>query len=79
VTSVYKPRYIPTRAIPPLPPSFESNFIAGGWRQVERVYGCRDEVILKWIEMCGGEELYAKRREARRQVATAVTPPAGKG
>jgi len=57
-------RYIPTRAIPSLPPGFARHFIEGGWRQVERIYGCRDDVVLKWIDMAGGlADLQERRRE----------------
>lgn len=52
----------PTKAVPDLPPNFARNFIEGGWRRLERVYGCRDDVILSWMEQCGGiEHLRAER------------------
>lgn len=55
-------RLAPTKAVPNLPPHFEQHFIEGGWRRVERVYGCRDEVVLKWIEVCGGMDAMKGKR-----------------
>jgi hypothetical protein len=55
-----QPRYIP-----PCPPEFAQEFIAGGWRRVEMLYNCRTDLLLKWVDMCGGEDLYARRRAAR--------------
>lgn len=54
------------RRIGPPPPEFAEQFILGGWRQVERVYGARTDVILKWIEVNGGlDELQRRRKEAK--------------
>jgi len=56
-----QPRYIG-----PPPPEFADQFILGGWRQVERVYGARTDVILKWIEVNGGlADLQRRRKEAK--------------
>lgn len=61
-------RAAPTKAIPALPPNFEANFLEGGWRMVERVYGCRDDVILAWMAQLGGvEQLQARRREHQQE------------
>jgi hypothetical protein len=57
-------RHPPTKAIPERPPNFERHFIEGGWRQIERMYGCRDDVVLAWMEQCGGLQ---QMRERRRQ------------
>jgi hypothetical protein len=51
------------RQVPSVPPGFVDRFLADGWRGVERVYGCRTDLLLKWIEMSGGAELYQRRRE----------------
>lgn len=61
---------IPLRYIPPCPPEFAEQFVAGGWRRVERIYGARTDLLLKWIEACGGVALYARRREALRAAVT---------
>lgn len=55
------------RPIPPCPEDFEEQFILGGWRQVERVFGARTKLLLKWIDMCGGQELYDKRKAELRE------------
>lgn len=55
------------RHIPPVPPGFADRFLADGWRGIERVYGARTDLLLKWIEMSGGEELYQKRRAHMRE------------
>jgi len=57
---------IQARKIPPCPPLFAETFVKGGWRLVERQYGARTDLLLKWIEMSGGDELYARRMEHRR-------------
>lgn len=56
------PKLPPTKAVPDLPENFAKNFIEGGWRRLERVYGCRDDVILAWMAMCGGLEVMQQRR-----------------
>lgn len=53
----------PTKAVPPVPPHFVEHFVAGGWREVERVYGCRTALMMTWIELCGG---LAKLQQRRR-------------
>lgn len=55
-----------TKGIPPVPPNFVANFISGGWRKIERMYGARDDRLLKWIELSGGLSLYAARRSYMR-------------
>lgn len=53
----------PSRLVPPVPENFVQNFMEGGWRRIERIYGARNDLVRKWIVMCGGErELKAKRR-----------------
>ncbi len=56
----------PTRLIQPAPPEFAEEFVRGGWRRVERLYGARTDTLLKWIEMCGGQELHKRRAETWR-------------
>jgi hypothetical protein len=36
------------------------------------MYGARDDRLLKWIEMSGGDDLYRARLERRRGAAVAV-------
>jgi hypothetical protein len=54
-----------TKALPPVPPNFAENFIRGGWRQIERMYGCRDDRLIKWQILAGGERLNRARTEYR--------------
>lgn len=70
----------PTRATPPVPPHFVRHFVEGGWREVERVYGCRTALMMTWIAMSGGLRslqdrrrayLRARMERARRNVALA--------
>jgi hypothetical protein len=63
-------QFPPPRPIPACPPAFAETFVRGGWREVERQYGARTDLLLKWIEMSGGEDLYARRREHLRQVGS---------
>ena len=51
------------RIVPSCPPEFADEFVRGGWRRVERLYNCRTDLLLKWIEMSGGEELQQRRRD----------------
>lgn len=62
----------PTKGVPPVPPNFARNFVEGGWRKIERLYGARDDRLLKWIELSGGRELYRGRRDHMRGTAVAV-------
>ena len=55
-----------TRTPQPPPPEFANEFLAGGWRRVERLYGARTDVLRKWIEQCGGDDLFARRRAMMR-------------
>ena len=55
-------RFPPTVAPPPLPPKFVQHFIQGGWRELERVYGCRTALLMKWMEMAGGIVVLQERR-----------------
>lgn len=54
------------RQYPPAPPEFADEFIKGGWRRVERLYNARTDMIWKWIEDCGGDELKARRRNRNK-------------
>lgn len=54
------------RAIPPCPPEFGEEFVLGGWRHIEHIYGARTDLLLKWIEMSGGNCLYERRRQYMR-------------
>lgn len=54
---------VPARVVPACPVEFADEFIRGGWRHVERIYNARTDLLLKWIEMSGGPELYQRRRE----------------
>jgi hypothetical protein len=65
MTIAYRPP--PTRVIPPVPPEFPAEFIAGGWRRVERLYGARTDLLLKWVQLSGGQSLYAARAAHMRQ------------
>lgn len=44
-----------TKVIPPAPPEYRANFEKGGWRLVERLYGARTDLHLKWQAMTGCE------------------------
>ena len=48
------------RLVPP-PPEFETVYIEGGWRAVERVFGKRPNVVNRFKHFIGREELEAKR------------------
>lgn len=54
------------RHVPPVPEGFARRFVSGGWREVERIYGARTDLLIKWIEMSGGDELHALRRAHMR-------------
>lgn len=53
---------LPTSTLPPVPPGFRDAFIRGGWRLVERNYGCRTDRLVAWHQLAGGAELDAERR-----------------
>lgn len=53
---------LPHGVIKSPPPEFATEFVAGGWRRVERLYGRR--LISRWVQMCGGDALIAQRRAA---------------
>lgn len=55
------------RHVPPVPPNFGEAFVRGGWREIEEHYGARTDLLLKWIEMSGGESLYERRRQHMRE------------
>jgi hypothetical protein len=41
------------RGVSQPPPEYADNFIKGGWRLVERLYGARTLVHIKWLHICG--------------------------
>lgn len=62
-----------SKNLEPPPPGFRERFIADGWRGIERYYGARTNVTLRWIEECGGlEQLKRERREHYKQKALEV-------
>lgn len=64
-------KFAPTKAVVPVPPHFVRHFIHGGWREVERVYGCRTDLMMTWIELSGGlGVLQQQRREHVRDERT---------
>lgn len=65
------------RHVPPVPPGFADRFLADGWRGVERVYGARTDLLIKWIEMSGGDTLHEQRRQHMRD--NGVGPFGGPG
>ena len=53
-----------SKRVPPLPPEFVQQFVEGGWRRIERVYGGRNDLVRKWMVLAGGErKMKAMRRE----------------
>lgn len=62
------PDRVSTKVLPPAPPNYRANFERGGWRLVERLYGARTDLHLKWQAATGCQ--------SRR---TAVTSPADGG
>jgi len=53
------------RKAKPPPPHFVENFVRGGWRKVERMYGSRTDVLRNWFHICGGHALTDMGREYR--------------
>mgnify|MGYP000974009516 CR=1 FL=1 len=49
--------------VPLVPWGFEDEFVRAGWRGVERAYGASTELLLRWIELSGREQLYRRRAE----------------
>ena len=50
-----------------LPPEgFVQRFIEDGWRGIERYYGARTEVMMKWIAQSGGLDHMKALRKAHR-------------
>lgn len=53
------------------PPDFETVFLVEGWRGIERVFGARSTVNVRWLEECGGiAAMQAKRMAHRRHLTT---------
>lgn len=69
----------PTHALRPVPPEFADEFIRGGWRRIEHLFGARDDVHLQWIELSGGDELHRRRREFVKEFGTARRSVHGRG
>lgn len=63
----------PSRRIPPVPPEFVQQFIEGGWRRIERIYGARNDLMRKWIALAGGERHLKSLRRAYRQGASVAS------
>jgi hypothetical protein len=62
------------------PAGFRQRFITDGWRGIERYYGARTDVMMRWLDECGGvERMQAERRaylSAQREAAqTAIARP----
>jgi hypothetical protein len=47
----------------PCPADFRERFLEMGWDGIEDHYHTNTRVIRRWVEMCGGDELRAARRE----------------
>jgi hypothetical protein len=60
---------ISTKVPTPAPPNFRANFERGGWRLVERMYGCRTDQLLAWMVQTGCE--------SRRKTAVVVPVDGG--
>ncbi|QEH79927.1 hypothetical protein EIK56_18025 [Sphingomonas sp. C8-2] len=54
-----------SRRIPPVPIEFVDQFLEGGYRRIERIYGGRNDLVRKWMEMAGGEHVLKAMRRAR--------------
>jgi len=67
----------PARIVPACPPEFAEEFVSGGWRRVERLYNCRTDLLLKWIEMCGGPELDQRRKDHMKENGVRPFGPRG--
>lgn len=56
-----------------VPEGFRDRFITDGWRGIERYYGARTDLMMKWIGVCGGvTQLQAERRAYRQEQAEAA-------
>ena len=50
----------------PAPEGFPARFVKDGWRGIERYYGARTDINLRWLNECGRERLEALRRRYRK-------------
>lgn len=50
-----------------VPEGFRDRFIIDGWRGIERYYGARTGLMLRWIDASGGLEVLQAERRAYRQ------------
>lgn len=58
---------IVTTRFPPMPDGFRARFVKDGWRGIERTYGYRRSILMRFIAQCGGlDVLQAERRAARK-------------
>lgn len=53
---------VSTKILPPPPPEFCAVFVEKGWRGLERMYGARDDRLVKWLELSGRDRLNGLRR-----------------
>lgn len=51
--------------VEPVPYLFAHEFVIGGWRRVEFVYGGRTDQNRRWLSLCGEDRLKALRRRYR--------------
>lgn len=61
MTIAYRPYQIE-----PVPHDFAEQFVIGGWRRVENVFGMRTAVVLRWLDECGRARLDGLRARYRR-------------
>jgi hypothetical protein len=57
---------------PKRPMDFEAVFIQQGWRGVERIFGARTTVNLRWMDECGRDRLKVLRRRYMRGDSSAL-------
>ena len=57
---------------PRRPRDFETVFVQYGWRGIERLFGARTSINVRWIEESGREDLLALRRRYRKGDAMAL-------
>lgn len=56
----------------PIPYGFAHEFVVGGWRRVEFLYGARTSQNRRWLDQCGGERLRRLRLRYRRGDFSAI-------
>jgi len=60
------------RPYEPAPEGFASRFVKDGWRGIERYYGARTDIMLRWLNECDKERLRTLRRRYMRGDVTAL-------